>query len=99
MSINLEKLAQMAKPQNEDKKSALRARRDDRGLRHSQDIALLLHYHLRMLGMTQAELAERMGVSAVYVNRVMKGTENLTLDTIGKLETALDVTLMAIPRP
>lgn len=99
MSFNREKLAQMVKPQNEEKKDALRARRDDNGLRMSQDIALLLHYHMRIANISQVELAARMGVSPVFVHRILKGTENLTLDTIGKIESAIGKTMVSVPHP
>lgn len=99
MSFNPEKLAKMAKPQNEEKKQSLRNRRNDNGLRISQDIALLLHYQLRIMGITQAELAKRMGVSPVFVHRIMSGFENLTIDTIAKIECALNTTIVSVPHP
>ena len=37
-------------------------------MRMSQEIALCLHYYLRKTGLTQKELADKMGVSAVYVD-------------------------------
>ncbi|MBO8474463.1 MAG: helix-turn-helix transcriptional regulator, partial [Bacteroidetes bacterium] len=42
-------------------------------------------------------LADKMGVKAQYISRIVKGTENLTLETISKLEKALGKDLMSIP--
>lgn len=47
-------------------------------------------------GMTQKRLAEKMGVSPQYINKVVKGHENLTLETIAKIENVLGVTLIEI---
>src|SRR5690554_2848274 len=47
-------------------------------------------------GMTQKSLAEKMGVSPQYINKVVKGQENLTLETIAKIENVLGVTLIEV---
>ncbi|HEY4290330.1 MAG TPA: helix-turn-helix transcriptional regulator [Puia sp.] len=47
-------------------------------------------------GMTQTELAEKMGVSRQQVTKIVKGEENFTFETIDKLEKALGVTLITI---
>ena len=46
--------------------------------------------HLREHGLTRAELASRMGVSAGRISQVLSGGENLTLRTLAALSTALD---------
>ncbi len=48
-------------------------------------------------GMTQKKLAEAMGVSPQYVNKVVKGQENLTIETITKIEKVLNIVLMEVP--
>lgn len=48
-------------------------------------------------GMTQKKLASEMGVSPQYINKVIKGKENLTLETISKIEAVLGITLIEIP--
>jgi len=45
---------------------------------------------------SQKELADKMGVSAQYVNKIVKGSENLSLETISKLEVALGIQLIEI---
>lgn len=46
------------------------------------------------LGLTQKSVAERMGCSQQYVSRVLKGTENLSIETISKIERALDLEIL-----
>lgn len=48
-------------------------------------------------GMSQKKLAEALEVSPQYINKVIKGQENLTLETIDKIEKALGITLFEIP--
>ncbi len=60
-----------------------------RWLRYSQGIALTVLDKMDELGLTQKALAERMGCSQQYVSRIVKGRENLSLETIAKLEEAL----------
>jgi plasmid maintenance system antidote protein VapI len=47
-------------------------------------------------GMTQKTLADAMGVTPQYINKVVKGKENLTLETIAKIEQVLGITLIEI---
>ncbi|MCF8226228.1 MAG: helix-turn-helix transcriptional regulator [Bacteroidales bacterium] len=48
-------------------------------------------------GMSQKKLAEDMGVSPQYINKVIKGKENLTLETISRIESVLGTTLIEVP--
>lgn len=100
MAFDTEKLAQLAKPRSEAAKKRAEARKCNRGwLRLSQEIALSLHYYLRMVSMTQKEFAERLGVSAVYVGKLLKGGENLTLETICKIQNVIGQNLIITARP
>ena len=65
-----------------------------RWLRYSQGIALSVLDKMVELGLTQKALAERMGCSQQYVSRIVKGRENLSLETIAKLEVALEVDII-----
>ncbi|MCK4923116.1 MAG: helix-turn-helix transcriptional regulator [Bacteroidales bacterium] len=47
-------------------------------------------------GMTQKKLAEKMGVTPQYINKVVKGKENLTLETIAKIEDVLGISLIEV---
>lgn len=66
-------------------------------MRMSQDIALGIHRHLRLKKMTQKEFAEQMGVSPAYVGKLLKGRENLTLETIWKIQSLLGVSFFSSP--
>ena len=45
-------------------------------------------------GLTQKSLAERIDCSQQYVSRVLKGTENLSIETISKIESALELEIL-----
>lgn len=63
-------------------------------LRHSQHIAMMMLDKMEELGMTQRVLAERMGCSQQYVSRILKGHENLSIETMCKIEDALDLAIL-----
>jgi transcriptional regulator with XRE-family HTH domain len=65
-------------------------------IKKSQLIALKVLRTLRELGITQKELAERMGVSPQHINKLVKGNENLTLETIARVGEALGVDLFEV---
>lgn len=70
-------------------------RKDNRGwLKYSSLIAIRTRSRMRALGMTQKSLAEKMGCSQQYVSLLLKGGENLTLETIAKIEEALGFRLL-----
>lgn len=100
MGFNIDKLKEIAVPRSEAAKESARTRRENREyLRMSQDIALCIHYYLRKSNMTQKELADKLGVSPVYVGRLLKGGENLTLETICKLQNVLGQDLISVVKP
>lgn len=63
-------------------------------LRYSQQIAMMMLDRMEELGITQKTLAKRMGCSQQYISRVLKGTENLSIETISKIETALELSIL-----
>ena len=48
-------------------------------------------------GMNQKTLAEKLGVKPQYISKLLKGEQNLSLQTIGKLSEALGVELISFP--
>ena len=42
---------------------------------------------------TQQQVAEKLGCSQQYVSRMVKGSENLTLEMLSKIEDALDISV------
>lgn len=70
-------------------------RRENRSwLKYSQYIALVTRSRMAELGITQSALAELLGCTQQHVSVMLKGTSNLTLETIAKLETALDFSII-----
>ena len=63
-------------------------------LRHSQHIAMMMLDKMEELSMSQKRLSELMGCSQQYVSKVLKGQENLSLETISKIEACLDLQIM-----
>ena len=63
-------------------------------LRYSQRIAMMMLDRMEDLGLTQKSLAKRMGCSQQYVSRVLEGTENLSIETISKIESALELEIL-----
>ena len=43
---------------------------------------------MKQEGLTQKELAERMNCTQQYVSKILKGKENMSLDTLSRLEDA-----------
>jgi transcriptional regulator with XRE-family HTH domain len=66
-------------------------------LKKSRAIAFKVLDALKSKKMTQVQLAELLEVSPQQVNKIVMGRENLTLDTISKLEDALGISLFVMP--
>ena len=52
---------------------------------------------LKAKGMTQKELAKRLGTSAAAVSRWLGGGHNFTLSTLARIYVVLDVPLISVP--
>lgn len=65
-------------------------------LSDSFKIAVLVLETLHSKNMTQKELADKMKVSPQFINKVVKGQENLSLETIAKLGKALGIRLIEV---
>jgi ribosome-binding protein aMBF1 (putative translation factor) len=63
-------------------------------MRHSQKIAVKVLLQMKREGLTQKVLAERMNCTQQYVSKILKGKENMSLDTLSRLEDALDISLI-----
>jgi transcriptional regulator with XRE-family HTH domain len=63
-------------------------------LEKSAIIALKILKHLKEEDISQKQLAEMIGVSPQQVSKIIKGGENLTLETISKIEYALGIKLI-----
>lgn len=100
MELNLNKLNEIAQPRSNSAIMRAEARKKSSAWRAmSQDVALAMLYYLRKNGMTQKQLAEKMGVSPAQVAKLVRGTENLKLETIAKIEEALETQIVYVARP
>ncbi len=93
----LTKLKLLAVPDTTWIKEAKYRQENEYWLDVSSDIALAVLRNLRKTGMTQREFAELMGCSPQYIGKVLKGSENLTLQTICKMEKVLQIKLIETP--
>lgn len=59
-------------------------------------IALSILTALKTKSISQIKLAEMVGCTPQYINKVLKGTENLQLETIVKIENALGTSLIQV---
>jgi DNA-binding Xre family transcriptional regulator len=99
MSLN-EKLKKITSENSSNWQEEAREKIANTGARkNARKVALRVLHLLRERGITQTELAEKMGVSRQQVTKIVKGKENFTFETIDKLERALDTTLMKIEEP
>lgn len=55
-------------------------------LRHSQHIAVMVLAFMKNENLTQTAMAERLNCTQQYVSKILHGTENMSLETITKLE-------------
>ena len=100
MELNLDKLDAAIRPRSEASARRARERKESRAWRSmSQYVALALYHYLRTNEMTQKALAEKMEVSPAYVAKILKGAENLTLETISRIQSAIGKQIVHIDRP
>jgi transcriptional regulator with XRE-family HTH domain len=64
-------------------------------LRESQQIALKVLIKLDDLGWSQKDLANAMDVSPQQITKIVSGKENLTIETQIKLQSILDIPVLA----
>ena len=63
-------------------------------LKYSRYITLRVMRAMDEQSVTQVELAKRMGCTQQYVSNLLKGSSNMTLETIARLENALNIDLI-----
>ncbi len=94
---NLDKLNKIISSQKSTwQEEAAWRNENDSWLTLSFDIAVRVLETLRSKKMTQKELAEKMNVSPQFINKIVKGQENLSLETIAKVSNALGVPLIEV---
>ena len=98
MGFNLNRLKEVAKQASEKERDEAKFREENRDwLLKSALIALEIHRYLRLNGMTQSQLAEKLGISPAMVTKLLSGKENLSLKTICSIERVIQFELLNIP--
>lgn len=77
-----------------EKEAVYQTARSQGWLKYSRKIAIKVAMAMKYQNISRQELAERMGCSPQYVSRLLKGEENLSLETICKLEEALNIAIL-----
>ena len=90
MRVDFDRLKQIAVPMTEEERRVEQERAENReARRYSALVALTVRRELRIKGISQQSFADRLGVSPQYLGKILKGNENLTLETIGKIERVI----------
>lgn len=69
-------------------------RENENWLKYSRVITMKTMQAMDKQSVTQSALAKRMGCSQQYVSNLLKGNANMTLETIARIETALDIDII-----
>ena len=69
-------------------------RENEKWLRYARFITMRTMQAMDEQSVTQVELARRMGCSQQYVSNLLKGSSNMTLETISRIEEALDIDIV-----
>ena len=69
-------------------------RKNARWLRYSAMISLQVKKRMSEISMTQVVLAEKLGCTQQHISMLLKGKSNMTIETIAKLEEALDIDII-----
>lgn len=100
MKYNVEKIVAEAKPRGAEAIQKAAWRKENASwLQMSRDIVLAIHYYMRKKGLTQSEVASRLGVSQANVAALLNGKANMTLKSLCDLQDALGVAVVSVSRP
>lgn len=97
MMTNKEKFLELVSKEKSNTAEKIEWRVQNRlWLRKSQKIALKILSLLDEKNMSQKDLANLLDVSPQQISKWVKGKENFQLETISRIETALDTTLIHV---
>jgi len=91
---NIDKLNKIASNNSNWIEEAKKRRENREWQKYSQKIAIKILKTIGEKNIKQKQLAEIIGVSPQQINKIVKGNENLTLQTIAKIEKALNIELI-----
>lgn len=90
MKFNVEKLKAVARPMTQEERAAMDYRAENADWLHlSATIALRIRKLLRQQGMTQVDLAARLGVTPPQVSKLLSGKTNFELKTLVSIQNTL----------
>ena len=96
MSSAVERLRKFESPTPSRWREEAEWRRANRAwLRRSQMVAIKILGKMEEMNWTQQKVADLLGCSQQYVSRIVKGSENLSLEMLSKIEDVLGVTVFA----
>lgn len=103
MRIDKKKLDNIAVDLSPEQRSKMENRKRDRSWKKaSAAIAAKIRRHLKTNGISQNELAEKLGITPANITRYLNGEANFQLSTIVDIEKALSISILdrdIIPRP
>ena len=95
MTSNKEKFLNLVSKEKSNTLQNIKERKKNRAmLRESKNIAFKVLMRLDELKWKQKDLAVKLGVSAQQVTKIVSGKENLTLETLVKLQDVLQIPLL-----
>ncbi len=77
-----------------EKEAVYKTAKSNGWLKYSRKIAIKAAMAMKRQNISRQDLAVRMGCSPQYVSRLLKGEENLSLETICKLEESLNIAIL-----
>ena len=63
---------------------------------YSQHIAMMMLDQMEKLNINKEQLSKLLGCTQEYVSKILKGQENLTLETMAKIEQCLKIQIFNI---
>lgn len=94
LTPHIQNILKNSKKDTEWKKEAQERKSARQESRKSGMIATQLAFYMKTNGVSQTDLGKLLGVSPQQVSKILKGRENLTLGTIEKIESALNIDLI-----
>lgn len=92
-----QRLEEKAAKKRSNWKNDAKERQSNNWRDYSFKIAINILREMRSQNITKEKLAQLIDVSPDFMNNVVKGKENLSLETITKIEETLNINLINIP--
>ena len=98
MGTAIEKLRKYQSPTPSKWREEAEWRRANKAwLRRSQSVAIKMLDKMDEMGWTQQQVADKLGCTQQYVSKIVKGSENLSLEMLSKIEDCLDIVIFDLP--